>query len=109
MNPLDKEVLKFYKLLLGTKLELKELNLRIMGEGTRLTKEDVASLVNKVSKEEIDKAMSNVEDDKVPCLDGFNVKISKNYWGIIKEDLYAVVGDFFEGVESLFRSILPSP
>jgi hypothetical protein len=49
------------------------------------------------TKEEIDLVVKTLPIDKAPGLDGFNGQFLKSCWHIIKEDIYQLCFDFYEG------------
>jgi hypothetical protein len=49
------------------------------------------------TKEEIDAVVSSLPIDKAPGPDGFNVQFLKSCWHIIKEDIYQLCFDFYDG------------
>jgi hypothetical protein len=53
------------------------------------------------SKKEIDDIVKTMHCDKAPGPDGFNGKFLKTCWHIIKEDVYTVCLDFFNGLVDL--------
>jgi hypothetical protein len=53
------------------------------------------------TKEQIDAVVANIPPDKAPGPDGFNGKFIKKCWGIIKEDIYKLCLDFFDGAVDL--------
>jgi hypothetical protein len=53
------------------------------------------------TKEQIDAVVANMPPDKAPEPDGFNGKFIKKCWGIIKEDIYKLCLDFFDGAVDL--------
>ena len=53
------------------------------------------------SKDEIDRTVLQMPNDKSTGLDGFNGLFLKSCWNIIKEDFYDLCNDFFKGSLSL--------
>jgi hypothetical protein len=53
------------------------------------------------TKVQIDAVVANMPLDKAPWPDGFNGKFIKKCWGIIKEDIYKLCLDFFDGAVDL--------
>jgi hypothetical protein len=49
------------------------------------------------TKAEIDAVVKSMPLDKAPGPDGFNGQFLKSYWHIIKEDIYQLFFDFYEG------------
>jgi hypothetical protein len=49
------------------------------------------------TKEEIDSVVKTLPIDKAPGPDGFNGQFLKSCWHIIKEDIYQLCFDFYEG------------
>jgi hypothetical protein len=50
------------------------------------------------TKEKIDEVIKHMAVDKAPSPDGFNGFFLKNYWHIIKEDIYNLCLDFYNGI-----------
>jgi hypothetical protein len=65
------------------------------------------------SKEDIDKVVMRMPTDKAPDPDGFNGLFMKKCWNIIKEDVYQLCFDFFDGkidlqaINSSFITLVP--
>jgi hypothetical protein len=49
------------------------------------------------TKKEIDAVVQSMPLDKAPRPDGFNGQFLKTYWHVIKEDIYQLCFDFYEG------------
>jgi hypothetical protein len=62
---------------------------------------DLQGIVTAFSKKEIDDIVKTMHCDKAPGHDGFNGRFLKTCWHIIKEDVYAVCLDFFNGLVDL--------
>lgn len=65
------------------------------------TKDNLESLARPFSIDDIDKVIKQMSTNKAPSPDGFNGFFLKNCWNIIKEDLYHLCFDFFNGLESI--------
>jgi hypothetical protein len=65
------------------------------------------------SKEDIDKVVMRMPTDKAPGPDGFNGLFMKKCWNIIKEGVYQLYFDFFDGkidlhaINSSFITLVP--
>jgi hypothetical protein len=65
------------------------------------------------SKEDIDKVVMRMPTDKAPGPDGFNGLFMKKCWNIIKENVYQLCFDFFDGkidlqaINSSFITLVP--
>jgi hypothetical protein len=49
------------------------------------------------TREEIDEVIRTIPTDKAPGPDGFNGQFLKTCWSIIKEDIYKLCFDFYDG------------
>ena len=67
-----------------------------MRAGPRLSQEACNLLVQPISKHAVDKALSGIEDNKAPGLDGFNSFFFKKSWPVIKDTVYDAVNEFFD-------------
>lgn len=63
--------------------------------------ENLEYLSGPFSTIDIDKVIKQMPADKAPGPDGFNGMFLKKCWDIIKEDIYALCFDFFNGSLSL--------
>ncbi|XP_049405161.1 uncharacterized protein LOC125868574 [Solanum stenotomum] len=70
-------------------------NAQIIKDGSCLGREQQLVLIAKVSMEEIIQAVEEMPKDKAPGVDGCPIEFYTKNWGIVKEDLYAVVQHFF--------------
>jgi len=61
------------------------------------THTDLSELVQPFTTEEIDMVIKHIPVDKAPGPDGFNGMFLKKCWNIIKEDIYKLCEDFFDG------------
>jgi len=59
--------------------------------------ENLGHLSDPITREEIDKAVAQMPQDKSPGPDGFNGLFFKKCWHIIKEDVYDLCNEFFSG------------
>jgi Holliday junction resolvase RusA-like endonuclease len=64
---------------------------------TLVQEQDMQSIQAPVSKEDIDNIIKLMPTDKAPGCDGFNGFFLKKCWSIIKEDIYQLCLDFFNG------------
>ena len=58
-------------------------------------------LENPFTKEEIDKVVKEMPNDKSPGPDGFNAAFTKHCWDIIAEDFYTLIQEFYNGTVNL--------
>jgi hypothetical protein len=58
---------------------------------------DLHQIKETVTKEDIDRVIKTLPLDKAPGPDGFNGFFFKKCWPIIKEDIYELCLDFFNG------------
>lgn len=95
-SDLQKEVVKFYKDLMGTSAStLPAIDVEIMRRGPMLDVSQQRTLCAPVTEQEIFNALSSIGDNKAPGVDGFNAYFFKRMWGIIKLDIIQVVQEFF--------------
>jgi hypothetical protein len=66
-----------------------------------LQTQNLEHITEPFTKEQIDAVVANMPLDKAPGPDGFNGKFIKKCWGIIKEDIYKLCLDFFDGAVDL--------
>jgi hypothetical protein len=62
---------------------------------------DLQSIEEPFTKEDIDKVIKAMPNDKATGLDGFNGLFLKKCWHIIKGDFYELCSDFFYGILDL--------
>ena len=78
-----------------------------------LPRDHASQLTAPFSTEEIDNAVSSCASDKAPGPDGFNFRFIKFAWEIIKNDVYAIIRDFWEtaklphGSNNAFIALIP--
>jgi hypothetical protein len=71
------------------------------------------SIQGPFTKQDIDNVIKNMPSDKAPGPDGFNGVFFKKCWNIIKEDIYQLCFDFFNGrvelhaINSSFITLVP--
>ena len=58
---------------------------------------DLSELDAPFSMDEIDQVIKDIHSDRAPGPDGFNGLFLKKCWDIIKQDIYTMIWDFFEG------------
>jgi hypothetical protein len=58
---------------------------------------NLSDLERPFSKEEIDKVVADLPNNKSPGPDGFNGEFMKKCWPLIAQDFYKLCEDFFEG------------
>jgi hypothetical protein len=63
--------------------------------------QDLQSIAGPFSKEDIDQVVKTMPYDKAPGPDGFNGIFIKKCWHIIRDDIYELCMDFFNGVVDL--------
>ena len=96
-SDIENEVLGFYGNLMGRKYEnLRSIDMSVMKLGPQLSRVQSDGLISPVKEEEIFSALKGIHDLSAPGLDGFNSRLFKHYWDIIKGDLTAAVHEFFD-------------
>lgn len=98
---IERVVVNFYKRLLGSREELIAIDPRVVARGPIVNREDALELIREVTKEEVDKAMFSIQDEKAPGIDGYNAKFFKVHWDILKEEIYFAIFEFFKKGVSL--------
>ncbi|XP_039114040.1 uncharacterized protein LOC120249550 [Dioscorea cayenensis subsp. rotundata] len=68
-----------------------------------LSQQDLSSLDNPFSQEEIRRAVFDLNADKAPGPDGFPIFFFQKYWEIVKDDIYKLCDDFYWGRANLER------
>lgn len=95
---ITEEITRFYKNLLGSAAnELPVINLTIMAAGPVLNRTDQEQLIKPITRDEIYKALTDIDDLKAPGCDGFNACFFKNAWPIIGEQVSGTIINFFKG------------
>ncbi|XP_019254007.1 PREDICTED: uncharacterized protein LOC109232716 [Nicotiana attenuata] len=84
----ESEIVKFYQKLLGTAAaELPTVQVDVLNEGNKLTREQQLKMIEAVSRDEVYNAMKDIDDQKAPGCDGFNSFIFKESWKVIGEEI----------------------
>lgn len=103
---IQEEIAEFYKKLLGSSSgELEAVDLSIVRASPKLSQEPCIVLTQKVTIDEIDQALTSIDDVKALRFYGFNSLCFKKSWHLIKNDIYVVVMDFFKMLTSINMSI----
>ena len=78
-------------------------NLRLpdLGLSKLITDSDNDELIKPPNIEDIRAALFSIDSFKTPGLDGFGAGFFKNYWHIIKKDLFNGVSEFFTNCKML--------
>lgn len=93
---IEKEVLEFYKRLVGTSAtNIDGVDIPALRGGNQLSEEQRRGLNRPVTEEEIMQALKGFGDNKAPGWDGFNAKFFKSTWSITGHDVKKVIYDFF--------------
>lgn len=86
---IKEETKSFYMNLIGSAAHsLTGIDVEVVRNGNQLTVEPVSNF-------EIDDALKGIDVNKALGLDGLNNMFFKKAWGVVKEEVYAVVHDFF--------------
>lgn len=84
-HSIEMEIMNFYKGLMGDSMNcIKQIDVEAMRGGSQVQIEQQEFLVSKVSSKEIEEALKGIGDCKSPGIDGYNSKIFKNCWQIMK-------------------------
>lgn len=78
-----------------TATSLNGINSVAMRSGNQLTMEQRTSLNSLVKAKEIEQALKDIRDLKVPALDGYGLLFFKSAWNIVMKDFIVVVMKFF--------------
>ena len=73
-----------------------------------VSREDNFNLNRLVTEEEVSEVLKDMQNDKAPGLNGFNVDFFKACWNIVKQDILHVVEDSRLNKTILEHSIPPS-
>ncbi|XP_070050256.1 uncharacterized protein [Nicotiana tomentosiformis] len=99
------EVVKFYQKLLGAATDiLPTIQLDVLDEGHKLTRDQQLKLIELVSREEVYNAVEDIDDQKAPGCDGFNFHFFKKSWQVVGEEIIYAVMDFFH-TGNMFKPI----
>ncbi|XP_019232866.1 PREDICTED: uncharacterized protein LOC109213514 [Nicotiana attenuata] len=92
MEAIEKEIVDFYKELLGSSATaLPAIHPRVMKEGKMLNRKQQLKLIEPVREEEVYNALKNIDDLKAPGCDRFNLFFFKKSWGIIGKEITKAV------------------
>jgi hypothetical protein len=75
--------------------------------------QDLDWIQGKFQKEEIDRIIANLPNNKSPGPDGFNGEFLKKCWNVLAQDFYGLCKDFYEGtvclqsINSSFMTLIP--
>ncbi|XP_058782915.1 uncharacterized protein LOC131657547 [Vicia villosa] len=95
-NSIMEEVMKFYKILMGTKEDnVKHVDIEAMRSGKQVSIGQRDALIRPVTEDEILEALKAIGDLKAPGIDGYGSYFFKSSWNIVKWDVIAAVQEFF--------------
>ncbi|GKC95885.1 RNA-directed DNA polymerase, eukaryota, reverse transcriptase zinc-binding domain protein [Tanacetum coccineum] len=60
-----------------------------------ISMEEANLMTREIQKDEIKKALFDIDDNKSPSLDGYTSKFFKRSWDIVRSDFCAVIKEFF--------------
>ncbi|XP_019230352.1 PREDICTED: uncharacterized protein LOC109211286 [Nicotiana attenuata] len=105
MDAIKKEIVDFYKVLLGSSATaLSVIHPRVMKEGKILNREQQLKLIEPVREEEVYKALKSINELKAPGCDGFDSLFFKKTWDITGQEIIKAVLQFFTTGE-MYRPI----
>ncbi|XP_060195253.1 uncharacterized protein LOC132624503 [Lycium barbarum] len=95
-SDIEEEILTFYKGLLGTAAPTHLcVDITIMRHRPCLNVQQQKEMIAAISQTEIQEALFAIDDNKAPCIDGFNAHFFKKTWGIIKGDVTLAIRVLF--------------
>ncbi|XP_058742247.1 uncharacterized protein LOC131622271 [Vicia villosa] len=104
-DQIDKEVVRFYKGLVGTTAtSLKKIDILAMREVSQLSIEQRILLIGNVLEKEVHQVLMKISDITAPGEDRYGAKFFKVTWHIIKQDIIDVVQEFFMK-ERMYREV----
>lgn len=83
---------------------LQGVDITVVRKGNQLTSEAAKSLVRPISNIEIDKALKDIDIDKAPGSDRFNILFLLKAWEMIKDYIYDEIKEFF-GTDQLLKQV----
>jgi len=84
INDIEKEIIEFYKQLLGScATQLLAVNSMVMRDGPVLDRNQQAQLIKHVTRQEITISLQGINDANAPGCDGFNALFFKKTWANI--------------------------
>nr|XP_009609757.1 uncharacterized protein LOC104103545 [Nicotiana tomentosiformis] len=100
VNEVEEDILSFYKKLLGTRTSQSPVVIpEIMQSGYMLSRQQKLQLIKPVTREDVKKAVLDIDDNKAPTCDGYNSYFFKKTWHILGDEVTAAVMEFFENAE----------
>ena len=95
-DEIQAEIIHYFQKLQGTATNyLQMIDRNIMRSDPQVDNNNAQNLIREISEEDIKRALFEMDDNKAPGVDGFNVVFFKNTWDIIKHDLIDAVKEFF--------------
>ncbi|XP_019236179.1 PREDICTED: uncharacterized protein LOC109222315 [Nicotiana attenuata] len=100
-----KEILTFYKVLLGTAAtQLLVVLPDVMQNGYTLNHRQQLQLIHLVIREEIKQAITDIDDNNTLGCDGYNAHLFKKTWHILGDEVTDAVMDFFQ-TAAMYKAI----
>ncbi|XP_070045799.1 uncharacterized protein [Nicotiana tomentosiformis] len=98
------EVIKYQNLLGSAADILPTVQLDVLDEGHKLTRDQQLKLIEPISREEVYNAVEDIYEQKAPGCDGFNSHFFKKSWQVVGEEIISAVMDFFH-TGNMFKPI----
>ncbi|XP_020262214.1 uncharacterized protein LOC109838161 [Asparagus officinalis] len=91
-----KEIISYYKNLMGTAIPTSDPSTEIIQNGPCLDENHIRLLSAPISNEEIRKAVFSIPDNKSPGPDGYGSSFFKSSWNVIGDEVTHAIQEFFQ-------------